>query len=157
IAANNQFQWNKNSQIAETTQRFSQGQVVDTTSTSIVDINYGLTATLDWSNFTVSFDPNAPPNGFLFNIGQATSDVSAILYIDGISGETNQSPAFITSINRPSTWLIPLQKVIIFFEQDIQAGTMTTTIPDSSVVIDLTDDKTQTWEYTSSGQWNNIQ
>ncbi|KAG6815274.1 hypothetical protein H0H93_010372, partial [Arthromyces matolae] len=92
IAPNNQFQWNENYQIAATSQGFSEGKVVDTTSTSIVDINYGETASLEGSDFTVASDPNAPPNGFLFNIGQTTSDVSAVLYINGIAGETNQSP-----------------------------------------------------------------
>ncbi|KAG6816218.1 hypothetical protein H0H93_008292, partial [Arthromyces matolae] len=120
------------------------------------------TATLgsNWSDFTVSSDPNAPPNGFLFNIAQTGSDASAVIYINGIAGESTQSPAFISPlpyVNGSSSSLIPVEKVLVFFQQGIQTGTMTTYSTTDSVVIDLTENKTQTWELTNSGQWNQIQ
>ncbi|KAG6852633.1 hypothetical protein C0991_010312, partial [Blastosporella zonata] len=165
----NTFMWSDSYSIAATSEGFRRGEIVPPGNlTDIEEIFTRESALLGptWNNFEVKDDPEAPRDGFGFNVGDALEKgAAAIVYLGGASVDGNDalqahSPFFISHYvhKGPSfTTLVPFERVMVCFERGATFGTMTTHVSEEDTIIELSrEEPKQTWKLFNDGHWEKL-
>lgn len=150
--ANNKFTWTPQYQLFGANS-FNAGITVDA-STNVVTIGLGETAVLD-SNGTLGAPSTGGPST-AFTLDNEFGDIHPGVnqLSTGIDGKAISTPIYVAT-NPVVTGLVelaPVEKVLVWFEQNVQTSTMFSTSRSKAIEIDLTSTDGATRLY-SGGQW----
>ncbi|KAG6805273.1 hypothetical protein H0H92_016004, partial [Tricholoma furcatifolium] len=112
-----------------------------------------------WTDFKVNEAKDTPKNGFRFWADFSPVQPSVVVYMSGVKGQDKGVPSFISPTTYPTNAMIIIliEQVRVFFSGGtITSETMTTKPTAYPLVIDLTEEKVQTWHLQKDGCWAHV-
>lgn len=153
--ANNVFSWTPLYQLFGT--NTFQTNITVTASTNVVTIGLGESSTLD-ANGTLSTPVSGGPSTGITMINDYGNIHPGVNQLStGIDGSVTSTPIYVAQKSSiiGTTTLTPVEKVLVWFQQDIVTSTMFSNVIGTPVEIDLTLADSATRLY-SNGQWTTV-
>lgn len=151
---NNEFSWTPQYQLFGS--NIFQSGIDVVVSTNVVKIGLGEESVLDPSGVLEQPTTGGSTTGFTLNnkYGSIHPGVNQ-LSSNSINGHTVSTPIYVASspVVQGETVLTPVEKVLVWFEQDVETSTMFSTSRSNSVEIDLTTQNSATRLYKDQ-QWS---
>ena len=147
---NNTFQWTSAYQLFGSILFESQAAV--RVSTNAVDIGLGQQATLDKVGNLGAASPGGPTNAITMVNNYGRIFPGLIQLSTDLEGRQEATPIYVAPF-LDTTVLMPIDEILVWFEQNIQTSIMFSSNRWDSVTIDMTDSDSQTRHY-SNGQWS---
>ncbi|MGK7925414.1 MAG: hypothetical protein AB4290_09230 [Spirulina sp.] len=145
--ANNTFSWTPQYQIFGS--NVFQANIEVQVSTNTQTIGLGETSILNSSGILESPSTGGPTTGFVMDNQYGSIHPGVNQLSTGIDGKQESTPIYVAE--SPSvigeTTLTPVEKILVWFEQDIQTSTMFSTSRSQAVEIDLTNQDSATRMY----------
>lgn len=150
--SNNTFSWTPLYQVFGS--NIFQDNVQVSVSTNPVDIFLGQTCKLDTSGYINPPFTGGPDISFTVDNEYGPIHLGVNQISTGINGKRITTPIYVAENKSVEgvTTLTPVEKILVWFEQDIQTSTMFSVSRSKAVEIDLTTINTATREYTG-GKW----
>ncbi|KAG6809873.1 hypothetical protein H0H92_014312 [Tricholoma furcatifolium] len=157
------FTWTGSYVIAATDRPYEEGGIISQTSTDLLKISTkGKQALVlnSWGDYSVKSNvKSVPENAFGFHPGNNIQNpgASVVIYLaNGVSGDNEPAPFYISpnpSIGGAEDIFIPLEKVVVFFYKGAESGSMVSSSRFNAQVIDLTQEREQTWKLQDDKSW----
>jgi len=125
--------------------------------TNTVNIGLGETSTLSADGVLGSSEPGGPTTGFTMDNQYGSIHPGVNQLSTGITGEVISTPIYVTEapMVKGSIVLTPVEKVLVWFEENIETSTMFSTPRSMEVEIDLTFQNTASRKFENQ-QWKTI-
>jgi len=150
--SNNAFSWIPKYQLFGSNE--FEANVTVKVSTNKVDIGLGETALLDASGYLESAYSGGPDISITLSNEYGPIHPGLNQISTGIDGEEISTPIYVgeSQVVEGDTKLTPVEKVLVWFEQNVETSMMFSTSRSKAVEIDLTSTNTATREYCK-GKW----
>ncbi|BAW80952.1 hypothetical conserved protein [Candidatus Nitrosoglobus terrae] len=151
----NTFRWTPQYQLFGTN-TFTSGLIVDV-ATNRVNISLGETSILDKYGDLLPSTTRGPSTAITMDNQYGLIHPGINQLATNIDGSQSNTPIYVAAnaVLKGTIELTPIEKILVWFEQNVKTGTMFSTARTNSIEIDLTTENTATWLF-SSNKWSKV-